>query len=779
MKIKRITAARRSIAAVLAGVLCMGLTIPALAEETIQPACDETYYATLDYYGALTDSSVVKTYRTYGNPVLTDYGKYDSVTNLTDRREAKIENGKVTFDFAEDIPDKFYFEGKTAQPYRDFPWTLELSYRLNGVPTRAEDLAGKSGTVEIVLKATPNDKATEYSKNNLVLTAVSAFNGDDILSLEAPGAQVQLLGNLYCVMNMVLPGEARECVIRVGTEDFSYGGMAFLAVPATLDQLDQIGELRDAEEQVETSYRTIADSMDVILASLEGMGGSLNAAANGLDQLNAGREIISQGKDTVYTDLDTALDAAGTLTEAMEPAAGYLKDAQDALNEITDLLWEVDDRLPYLQSTLRDTEKTLNRLKAQVSGNGSESIKTITQDLNENLKAMQTLNEEFQSMGGQLDSVTTDESGKTILVQGKTLKEIRSLVAVAEQMYTEYSALPLPEGTLSFLDFAALNLAYQSNEDIQAAFTGPQELIEAYLNTGSPKHAPAVMAQQGGVESAGQLVGLWQMSQTESFQTQMAQGEKLQATLDRYGMTLTQLKATAQEYSGLLSMMGPMCEDLSKLADSLTQSSGLLDTAGNLTDEAVRLLAFADEVIEQGRDLNDIADTYTPKLKSALKDAQTLTGSASAGLTALVEAARTGEGLLKQSGPSLDAGTKQSLEGLSGTLRGAGTSLNQTANIRRALNNIDAVITDQWNGIAGEERNLLQMDPTAPAQSITDPRNEGTASIQYVMRTREIREENEAQAEAPTEAQTDTGTFWSRIKAMFTDLWSGITGVFA
>ena len=41
------------------------------------------------------------------------------------------------------------------------------------------------------LDVLPNPAAPAYSRNNLVLTAATAFNADDILSLEAPGAEVQ------------------------------------------------------------------------------------------------------------------------------------------------------------------------------------------------------------------------------------------------------------------------------------------------------------------------------------------------------------------------------------------------------------------------------------------------------------------------------------------------------------------------------------------------------------------------------------------------------------
>ena len=163
---------------------------PQSAEPGVAPSCDEAYYAILDHYGRLTDSSVVKSYLIYGSSTITDYGYYDKIINLTDDRQPKLTDGAVTFDFGKDTPRRFYFEGKTEQPFHDLPWAISLSYRLNGVPMPADQLAGKTGLVEILLDVKPNPSASEYNRNNLVLAATAAFNADDILSLEAEGAQV-------------------------------------------------------------------------------------------------------------------------------------------------------------------------------------------------------------------------------------------------------------------------------------------------------------------------------------------------------------------------------------------------------------------------------------------------------------------------------------------------------------------------------------------------------------------------------------------------------------
>ena len=79
----------------------------------------------------------------------------------------------------------------------------------------------------------PNENASSYAKNNYTLEAMAVFNQDDILSLNAKGAQVQLVGNLRMVLFLCLPGEEQHFTIEVGTNDFSFGGMTFLMVPAT------------------------------------------------------------------------------------------------------------------------------------------------------------------------------------------------------------------------------------------------------------------------------------------------------------------------------------------------------------------------------------------------------------------------------------------------------------------------------------------------------------------------------------------------------------------
>ena len=223
---------------------------------------------------------MVKSYTLHGAKELVDYGQYDEVINLTDGTEP-TQNGLETLFQFPSAPARFYFEGRTAQPFYQLPWTISMDYRLNGVTKEAEELVGACGVVEIGLHFVPNPNASAYARNNYTLEAAAVFNADDVLSVEAPGAQIQLIGNLRMVLFVALPGEEQHVTIRIGAEDFSFGGMTFMMVPATLSQLEEIAKLSEHKDALEDNYRTLSGSMDSLLNSFQGMGNSLRATASG------------------------------------------------------------------------------------------------------------------------------------------------------------------------------------------------------------------------------------------------------------------------------------------------------------------------------------------------------------------------------------------------------------------------------------------------------------------------------------------------------------------
>lgn len=418
----------------LSALMVLG-SIPAAAiGDGVTATYDEAYYAMTDYYGNLTDGSVVKSYRTNGIATLTDYGDYDEIINLTDGTVPARNGGMTTFRLDEKaLPGTFYFEGKTTKPFQQLPWTISMSYTLNGVPTKAEDLAGQAGVVEIRLDIVPNGRASEYARNNYTLEAMAIFNQDDILSLEAPGAQVQLIGNLRAVLFLGLPGEECHYTIRVGSEDFAFGGMTFLMVPATLSQLEEIAKLSERKDDLEDNYNKLSGSIDSLLGAMTAMTGSLNASANGLEQLNKARGIFSDGKGVIYSGTDALREDLSNLADVLEPVEGQIEtlsktisDSKSTLRSMTNTVSDLKGDLKDVESALRDLEDGTGDVRKVFSALGS---------LRESLKKLQ------KALGGTVKD-TTDKIGESIgknqnvgSVTVAQVKEAHSAYVAARQTY--------------------------------------------------------------------------------------------------------------------------------------------------------------------------------------------------------------------------------------------------------------------------------------------------------------------------------------------------------
>ena len=418
----------------LSALMVLG-SIPAAAiGDGVTATYDEAYYAMTDYYGNLTDGSVVKSYRTNGIATLTDYGEYDEVINLTDGTVPARNGGMTTFRLDEKaLPGTFYFEGKTTKPFQQLPWTISMSYTLNGVPTKAEDLAGQAGVVEIRLDIVPNERASEYARNNYTLEAMAIFNQDDILSLEAPGAQVQLIGNLRAVLFLGLPGEECHYTIRVGSEDFAFGGMTFLMVPATLSQLEEIAKLSERKDDLEDNYNKLSGSIDSLLDAMTAMTGSLNASANGLEQLNKARGIFSDGKGVIYSGTDALREDLSNLADVLEPVEGQIEalsktisDSKSTLRSMTNTVSDLKGDLKDVESALRDLEDGTGDVRKVFSALGS---------LRKSLKALQeALGGTVKDTSGKLDE-TIDKNQNVGSTTVNQVKEAHSAYTSDRETY--------------------------------------------------------------------------------------------------------------------------------------------------------------------------------------------------------------------------------------------------------------------------------------------------------------------------------------------------------
>ena len=996
----RKTMRTRGSALALAAALSVTLTLPAEAAEAIGdgvvPTYDEAYYATLDYYGNLLEGSVVKSYSLNGQDSLTDYGVYDEVVNLTDGAAPVRGEGSTSFRFSGGAPDHFYFEGKTGRPFENLPWTLTLRYTLNGVPARAEDLAGRQGVVEILLDVVPNEAAGDYARYNYTLAATALFNQDDILSLEAEGAQVQLVGNLRTVLFLCLPGEEQHFTIRVGSNSFTFGGLTVMMMPATLAQLEEISKLSQRKDDLEEDYRALSGSLDELLDSLNDIQSGLYASAKGLDQLESARSTFSGGKGKLYSGADALRGDLSNLADLLDPVEQRVRllsqtvtDSKAVLNEMTDATVALRQQLAEVESALygleqgtcdlqhvidvaggmegsllrlehalggshvnthsvatnskaavekvksvhgayaaEDTETFLQKM-LEAQGAGSADAKAKAAAMTKLLAASQTpgfspdalpaeqraalaaakqmealrqakdqTNMSFQGFCGQVTGKQEDAKmmndlwliynagGSTssararsdiqIVIPDIPVPETPEAAAPQPQAPSPQAPAPeTPEAPEAPAPEAPAPETPQAPEQTQPAQT-PEAPAETPAETPAREASPAPeeapqprlpaeaapaasegegpetveggqmsarlvlngaldgedgsddggsdapddgdsredRSDPGGVESPGDGAE----SSGSSSETPQAPGgseppeasdggtpadpsapgggagasgnpaenntvggavvdlitaglDNASARIDQIQYELTSaLNELKYPTSAVVGDLADLCAELDVLTGSLNDAGYLMGSLGESSGTLREILADVDA-------LRTVLNGYEPTLQEALANAGTLSASAAATIRDTEALLADAENLARSTGRDLDAGTKQSLKGLSAALRQTAKALAATGQVKAAKNTITDIIEDTWNEYTGDVNNILLMDAEAEPVSLTDRRNPAPTSIQVLIRTQEIKEADRAESGGDAAAKPET-TFWGRVTQMFRDFWNAVTGVF-
>ena len=217
--------------------------------------------------------------------------------------------------------------------------------------------------------------------------------------------------------------------------------------------------------------------------------------------------------------------------------------------------------------------------------------------------------------------------------------------------------------------------------------------------------------------------------------------------------------------------------DLSTLCGRIEDLSDMLDSAEDLSAAIRYASSDLRDILSDVEKLRDTLNDYEPTLQESLKTVSSLSNSAVKTIRDTQSLVTDTENLMKSTSSTLDDGTKQTLEGLAAVLRSTAKTMSTAGQIKDAKSSICDIIEDTWDEYTGDVNNLLLMDATADAVSLTDSRNPSPESIQVLIRTQEITVPDEADDETETAAETQT-TFWGRVAQMFKDLWSAVTGLF-
>ena len=353
---------------------------------------DEAMYVNLDYYGQIDKVNMVKSISLNGTLSFTDYGDYTDVTNMTDHTEPVLGDGSVTWNFAPDQNGRFYYKGVMKNDQVTLPWTFDVSYKLNGVPTDADKLAGASGTVEIHIDATANENAREYYRNNMMLAVAVLVDLTKCYSVEADGAQVQNIGSQTGVVFTALPGEDGDYTVRIGSDSFESDGVLMTMIPGTTKDLEHVKDLKDAKDTWKEAGDQLYDSMEQMALSVESMRDGVNDLQSGLGSAENARGVWSGSKDNILDNNDKALASLTAVSEQMQAMVPHIESAKESAEIVHDSLGDIVNSMREMQDPLRKLNTSLRGIKSN-----TEDLAAGIAPLNQLMQTLIALDATLQS----------------------------------------------------------------------------------------------------------------------------------------------------------------------------------------------------------------------------------------------------------------------------------------------------------------------------------------------------------------------------------------------
>lgn len=738
MKIRK----RQMMAAVLAAVVTAG-NAPLSYGAPAAVETDETMYVNLDVYGKAQKVNVVKSCSLNGVTDFTDYGNYLAVENMSTQDEPQLGEGEVVWKLPPDRRERFYYKCTLDQEQTALPWNFDVSYKLNGVSTDGEKLAGASGLVEIHIKAEPNEQADLYYRNNMLLLVAVPVDMSKCFSVEAEGSQTQNMGELTAVVFTALPGEEGDYTVRIGSDSFETTGAIMAMTPGTVEDLEHIKDLKEAKDTWQDAGDELYDSLEQMAQSIEDMRGGVDQMQSGLNAAENARQKWSSSKDAILAGNDRSLESLRAMSGQLETLVPHLQTAKEEAEIVHKSMGDIVGTLGEMQEPLGKLYTRLRNIKSSTASMGEQ-----LPDLRDDLGYLIETNASFQ--------VQTTEA----------LEALGQLIGELEEYDDEALEIEVPEIEIP---------EAQGEEELEEPEASEPEGSE------KPEESEEQEKPEGSEEP--EAPDASEPEKDENLEINEPENENTGSqTISRAVVPKAQIEKrevpfVASSGSQLQQLM-QMLRKIDKDSRKFTQTAGnLMEDISDSAQYSADLVDNMDFLIEDLTALHDSLDTYYPDLQSALDDLSALTERTTEALNSTTDTLTLVQNTLKASSDEMDVAAKDSLMASMELLNKSLNVLDSTAGIRRAGRTMKDVIDSQLDKFDTENR-FLFMDPDAEKVSFTSSKNPEPRTLQVVLRTDEISLENEEHKTLDAETEEPEVSPLKRMWNVLVKMWRSLVDIF-
>lgn len=268
---------------------------------------EEVIYSILNSDGSVKDVYSVNILEVNSAGPVSDYGCFSAVKNLTNTNTLDYSDGKVSV-IAEE--GKFYYQGDMLK--KELPWTIDISYTLDGKEILASDLAGASGRLIMKINTARNKDVDALFFENYLLQVSVTLDTEKCKGITAENSTLANVGGSKLITFAVLPNKDGNMTVSADITDFEMTGISFSAVPFTMD-LDVSGI-----SEMTGGLSSLSNAISQLNDGISGLKNGASSLSEGASRLKSGSNEYMTGLGKLSTNSDSLTGASQKILEALQ-----------------------------------------------------------------------------------------------------------------------------------------------------------------------------------------------------------------------------------------------------------------------------------------------------------------------------------------------------------------------------------------------------------------------------------------------------------------------------
>lgn len=313
---------------------------------------EEVIYASMTATGAVKNLYVINEIFSDVPALARDFGAYTDAVNLTDEAELGLEADSVVCVIEE---GSFTYQGNLAST--DLPWNNRIVYELDGQRISPEELAGKSGSLRILIETDHNAALDQAYFDNYMLQVTCTLPIDHATHIATEEGAIALAGSDTSVSFTGMPGKDGSFSLTAQVKDFEMEGISIAAIPFSM-ALD----LPDSS--------AIVTQFDELIAGTEKLRGGANDLEAGTSVLSGGVQKFDEGASQLRDGAEELSSGVAAYAAGISQVSQSLVQTAEGSKAFAEKLYELAAASASMTQSLEKAETQIQDLVTQIQASG-------------------------------------------------------------------------------------------------------------------------------------------------------------------------------------------------------------------------------------------------------------------------------------------------------------------------------------------------------------------------------------------------------------------------